>query len=781
MPRHPSGVGAVLIALSAALLFAQSADRVAPREASATSSTDAPESVRPFLERYCISCHSSGPGEEGREPSGDFDLAPWVEQVATHWDEIDAFEVRDRVRYFEMPPRGERQPTETEREAFLAALDAWLGPDPLAAEVDPGPITVRRLNRTEYENTVRDWLGVDFDAAALFPADDVGDGFDNNADVLSLSPMLLEKYLQAAETIAARAVFDRARDGRGASIVVDAGEFDRQRSGRPRDGVLWLSSTEEVSKRVSIDQAGRYRWILTATGQQAGPEPVRCEFRRDGRRLGEVKVPVQVPKQGTYEFFAELSAGTQRVGVAFINDYYRPEHPDPKQRDRNCGIVSLRLEGPLDPAELPRFQRERFPEIVPMADSWSRWEVLAPTLMAEATRRPVDAEALGELRAVVADISPEEPNLEELMRSTLIALLVSPRFIFRLELDPPGTPGPTRDLDDHELAVRLSYFIWSTLPDAELRRLADEGRLTEPEVWQGQVTRMLRDARSLALAENFATQWLQIRDLLERRPDPRRFPRVDDALLADMRMETVLLFDAVLREKRPVWELLEAEFTFVNEALAEHYGIPGVRGDHLRRVRVASPERRGLLGQGSVLLATSNPTRTSPVKRGKWILEAILDSPPPPAPPGVDGLVTEGDEAGEKTLRELLVAHRADPDCSGCHARMDALGFGLENFDAVGRWRTLEGDRPVDATGELPDGRVFSGPRELRGVLRSDPSFLRSLSKQMLTFALGRGTVDGDRPLIERCVKQLQEEPTFERLILEITRSEPFRRKRVEP
>lgn len=750
-----------------------------PASVVSTSNPSVPLRVPRFLQKYCLDCHREEPreGKSSRPPSGDFDLTPWVEKPLVEWDRELSDEMRDRVRYFEMPPRGEVQPTEAERNAFLSELDRYLGAVNAATPIDPGPITVRRLNRTEYENTIRDWLGVDFDARELFPADDVGDGFDNNADVLSLSPMLLEKYLQAADTIVARAVFDRQR-GAADSIELPAEKLTR-RGGKPRRGVHWLSSVAEVHATPTIERAGRYRWTLRAFGQQAGPEPVRCEFRRNDRAIERVAVPAIRSAPGDYSIEADLPAGTPKVAVAFINDYYRPKHKDPKQRDRNCAIVSLTLTGPLDPLDLPAFQARRLPEVVSLDESWNAWEQLAPELLREATRRPAAAEAVDRLRDLVRATSPEKPTLEQLVRATLTALLVSPRFIYRIEVDPPSASSDTRDLDDHELAVRLSYFLWSTAPDDELRRLADEGALRRPEIRDAQVRRMIRDARSLSLAENFATQWLQIRDLTERSPDPKRFPSVDPELIAAMRMETVLLFDAVLREQRPLWDLLEADFSFVNASLAEHYGLPGVRGPWLRRVPIENADRRGLLGHGSVLLATSNPTRTSPVKRGKWILEAILDSPPPPAPPGVDGLTADGASEQGRSLRELLEEHRADPECASCHLRMDALGFGLENFDAVGRWREREGKHPVDASGALPDGRSFSGPAELRRVLRSDSSFLRSVSKQMLTYALGRGTVDTDRPLLERFVSELEADPTFERLILEVTRSEPFRRKRV--
>ncbi len=360
---------------------------------------------------------------------------------------------------------------------------------------------------------------------------------------------------------------------------------------------------------------------------------------------------------------------------------------------------------------------------------------------------------------------PSGATFEQRLRIAVTAILVSPHFLFRIE------PAGDRDLDDFELASRLSYFLWSSMPDDELFALARKGEV-RPNLRE-QARRMLRDPRASSLAENFATQWLQISRIDSVTPDPGRFPGVTRALLEDMRTETILLFDAVLREDRSVWELLDGEFTFVNERLAKHYGLPGVRGERMRRVR----RRGGVLAHASVLTATSNPTRTSPVKRGKWILESLLDEPPPPPPPGLDGLKDDGKHVEGLTLRQRFEQHRKDPMCAACHATMDALGFGLENYDAVGRWRERDGSLPVDATGKLPDGRSFDGPAGLRAILKQDPAFPRSLSKHMLTYALGRGVADADERALGRLVKALQRTPTLRRLVEEIVTLEAFTRR----
>ncbi|MHC4956882.1 MAG: DUF1592 domain-containing protein [Planctomycetota bacterium] len=706
-----------------------------------------------FVEEYCMRCHV------GRKAKGGID----VEKLRpTDW-----YKLRRQLRARTMPPETAERPAEDEYAAALRWVEAEL--KKAAPPEDPGRVTVRRLNRAEYENTIRDLLGVDFDARARFPADEVGHGFDNVGDVLGLPPLLLEKYLDAAEEIARRAIVDL--DPTHPPTVRRTGDrlLRRGKGGGARGRVMVLWAPDEAYFSHRFPREGDYILRGRAFGWQAGDEVVRMALRLDGRRVDAFDVHATMTAPGTYEARVRVTAGRHRVGMAFINDYYNPKAKDPRQRDRNSAVLHLEVVGPLDKQRLGAAQRWLTPR--------GRGALGAGVkrLLDRAFRRPATE---GEVKAVlrVVDASaPRGASFEARLRIAIAAALVSPNFLFRLE---PGEES--RPLDDFELASRLSYFLWSSMPDEELFRAARTGRLSEPDGpygLVGQARRMLKDARATALAQNFATQWLRIRDLEQRAtPDPGRFAGVDGELLAAMEAETVLFFDAVMREDRGIGDLLDADFTFVNERLARHYGLPGVRGALMRRVR----GRGGLLDHASVLTVTSNPTRTSPVKRGKWILEALLDAPPPAPPPGLDGLDADGKAKKGLTLRQRFEQHRADPRCASCHVQMDALGYGLETYDAVGRPRTTENGLPIDSSGTLPDGRTFDGPAELRAVLKKDPAFPRALSKHLLAYALGRGVADADEPALERCVKALEQRPTLRRLVEEIVTLDAFRMRKGE-
>ncbi len=745
----------------------------------------------PFLEQHCLRCHT------GAKAKAELDLTQYASLEQLLVDREEWTEVRDRVRHHEMPPKGEPRPTAAELETFIAWLQAGLTRP--SANVDPGYVPPRRLNRVEYRNTVRDLLGVDFDPSETFPVDDVGHGFDNNADVLSLSPLLVEKYLAAAETIADRAVRDPQLDG-PPSIQRPAADLRSDR-GKLYGRVISMSTSAETYFEHDVTTEGRYLVRATCHGQQAGPESVQADFRIDRQKMKTVSIPATREHPAVYEAEVRLEPGRRKIGIAFTNDYYSPKDPDPNNRDRNMYVHGMELVGPLDSAALTDLQRRWLPsgDAQPsppkrgVAEQKAALRRAVVGLGERAFRRPLTTDDVDALLTVVDRSVDAGASNEARLRIVITALLASPRFLFRLETTQPtappstplssnrgqGTETSSRPLDDFELASRLSYFLWSSMPDEALFRAARAGELSTAEGTSAQVRRMLRDPRSLALADNFATQWLQIRDLQQHEPDPLRFPDVDRSLRDAMRQETVLLFDAILRENRSVWTLLDADFTFVNEPLAELYEIGGVRGPWMRRVPAGS-RGGGVLAHASVLTSTSNATRTSPVKRGKWILEALLDSAPPPPPPEVEGLKEE--EAGRDgaTLRELLERHRADPSCSTCHDRMDALGFSLESFDPIGRVRHAEGRHEIDDTGQLPDGRSFRGIGGLRQVLLGERDFLRSLSKHLLVYAIGRGAEPTDEPALERVTAALEVEPTIERAVLEIVQLDAFRRRRVE-
>ena len=719
--------------------------------------------VAPFLEEHCLDCHT------GKRAKAKLDLARFSDDAAVKADADVWWRVHERLRRREMPPPEDREsPTDAEYRGVLSWLEAVL-PDGAG---DPGRVTLRRLNRVEYRNTIRDLLGVEFDTTTNFPADDVGHGFDNIGDVLSLPPLLMEKYLAAAQEIAARTILD-ADAATPPVRKIKATSLRFASNGKAvRGSVGSIYPPDGLYADVALPRDGEYLLRARAYGDQAGPDVVRMAFVVGRKRIKTVMVPNVKKDPRTYEVRARIPGGTQRIRVDFVNDFYNPRDPNPNERDRNLHILGLEVEGPLDVQALPASHRRIIPEPAPSL------RAIVETVAPRAWRRPVTKREVDRILRVVERAAPTA-RFERRVRIALVALLVSPHFLFRLEIDAkPDDPDAVRSLNDYEIASRLSYFLWSSMPDDELFRLAANSELNGRDVLDAQVRRMLRDARASALATNFASQWLQIRALDQIAPDPKRYPQFDAALEEAMRLESELFFEAILREDRPVWELLRADFSFLNERLARHYGVPGVSGARMRRVPLSGTRRGGILTHGSVLAVTSSPLRTSPVRRGKWILEVILDAAPPPPPPGLDQFDESPEAVEGASLRERLEQHRADPKCAVCHARMDSLGFALENFDAIGRWRERDGRFAVDASAKLPDGRAFEGVDGLRKLLDKDEAFPRSLSRHMLTYALGRGLNRSDRKAVDRLVGALEKEPTLSRLIREIVRLDAFRKRR---
>lgn len=718
--------------------------------------------VRPVVVKFCLGCHS------GLRPAGTIDL----DKTATHAQFLQQRDLWDRVsqalRSSHMPPPGQPAPTAAQRKQVADWIDTTLSAD--CAVADPGKVTLRRLNRAEYDNTIRDLLGIDFQASADFPSDDVGYGFDNIGDVLSISSLLLEKYLAAAEAIAERAIAlpgkrawtvdpDRARLDGGVRVG-DSGEFGFFANG-------------EASFAFDLPRAGQYTLKIEAGGQQAGPDRCRMEVRVDGK---PVQAPIEVAatraKPVLYELPLRLGP-RQRIAVAFVNDYYRPQDPDPVQRDRNLYVNAIELTGPHDPdGALPASHR-RIVVARPESDDWAPAlrKVLGP-LATRAYRRPATADEVERLVTIGLLAKKSGESFEKGVRLGVQAVLVSPHFLFRVENPKPGPLG------GYEIASRLSYFLWSSMPDQTLFELAGKGALGKPENLVTQVRRMTKDPKVAALAENFAGQWLQLRKLEIAQPDSKLFPQFDEALKESMRAETTLFFRNIVAEDRSILEFLEANYTFLNERLARHYGIHGIQGSEFRKVTLGDARRGGLLAQASILTVTSNPTRTSPVKRGKWVLENILGTPPPPPPPGADTLPGGDGPLTGKTLRAKMEEHRKNPTCASCHSRMDPIGFGLENFDAVGAWRDREGDEEVDATGQLPDGTRFEGPASLRAYLVSKKDqFAGALAERMLTYALGRGLTAVDRCHIESIVKRCRASGyRFSALVEGVVLSDPFRK-----
>ncbi len=727
----------------------------------------------PFLKKYCIDCHS------GDSPEGMLSLAKFTDERTLLKNRKTWERAFDLVTQGVMPPMDAAQPSADEKAALVGYLDKLLFQIDCNVVHDPGRVTIRRLNRAEYNNTIRDLVGIDFHPADDFPTDDVGYGFDNIGDVLSLPPLLMEKYLDAAESIARKAVL--AIDPKNPSLAQFDSERLQYKGQGHRQEVITLASAGQVSAVHEFPVRGDYRVRIRAGQDKGGNEDAKMQLLLDGNAFKVVDVKARRSRMEDYEATFEAKAGRHEVSAAFINDFY----DEKKKEDRNLHIQQIEIIGPLDvkPEDLPEFHRQLLAHR-PSAEKTVEAAVrddLRP-FVKRAFRRPVRDEELTKYVKLVNGIVAQGESFEVGMQQAVMAVLVSPEFLFRIEQDKrPNDPADKHPLKEYELATRLSYFLWSSLPDDELFAAAERGDLHTDAVLTAQVQRMLKDPKSQSLIDNFVEQWLQLRILDEITPDPEKFPQFSPDLRNDMQEETKRLFAHLVKEDKDLRELLTAPYTFVNERLAKFYGLPNVKGNEFRQVSLEGTPRAGFLTHGSILTMTSNPNRTSPVKRGKYIMEVVLDTPPPPPPPNVPELEA-AKVAATATFREQLAAHRENPSCASCHRVMDELGFGLENFDAIGRWREKDGDKALDVTGELPDGRHFRGPKELAEVLKErQDDFGRALTEKLLTYALGRGLEYYDQCATRKILKTVKDRGfKFSALATEIALSEPFRLRRGE-
>jgi len=778
-------IGAAFSAIASSLIVGFLATLAGPRQPTqaadaspepAAAKTSFPADVQPLVTRYCGSCHG------GAEPEAGISFARYQTEADVLMDRQTWERTFHLVENGTMPPADNPQPTPDEKAKLLEYLEQVLFRIDCSQVSDPGRVTIRRLNRNEYNNTVRDLLGVTVRPAEDFPSDDVGYGFDNIGDVLSLPPLLMEKYLDAAEAIAAEAL-PGADSHRPEVRAFSRNDLRRSRAAMPHaeDAVI-LVTEGDVSVEVEFPRDGEYSVRVAAAETPAGSEHSKMALRLDAKTLETFEVQARDAEPKTYEHRFRVTSGRHRVALAFLNDFYDEKARDRARRDRNLILRDLEISGPLD---VPPPPKSPLLQTVPDSDTSvaeAARRNLTPFLK-RAFRRPVTLAEIDRFVGVVQSAVDKGESFPFGMRLAVTAILVSPHFLFRIETDAnPNDPNDPHPLNNYELAARLSYFLWSSQPDDILLAQADQGNLHQDAILADHVRRMLKDPRSRALVDNFAEQWLQLRILNEITPDPRQFPEFTVDLREDMKQETRLFFDAILREDRSILEFLDGPYTFLNGRLARHYGIPGVEGDSFRRVELAGKHRAGLLTQASILTLTSNPDRTSPVKRGKWIMEVLLDQPPPPPPPDVPELDVAAKAAPQSTLRQQLELHRQNPTCNSCHRVMDQLGFGMENFDAIGRWRDQDAGQPLDTSGELPGGATFRGPVELARVLRQQQcQFAECLTEKMLTYALGRGLEFYDRCATDKIVEALKEQQfRFSVLVTEIVRSQPFRMRRGE-
>ena len=763
-----SAAGVVLALNASTPSKSSGAKQIPPAKAAAAPGFDS--TVQPVLRTTCVPCHND------RLASGGLNLGPFLAAGSLNEQRDGWHRILQKLKSGEMPPKGMPRPADkidaliTFVHGEFERLDRNLKPD-------PGRVTARRLNRNEYRNTIRDLLGVDFRADKDFPTDDSGEGFDNIADVLSISPMLMEKYVAAAERIAARAI---GADPLPKPFTVEY--HTKNRTIRRVD-----RSTVEAAHRVDFD--AEYIVRIGLPGQRSeDAKPVTLGLWMDGKLIESMPVETKPSKLVYFEPYSEeqfkvyLPEGDHSFRAGFIDDEFVKglTEKDAYSNKANKYLNSIVFIGPF-PSAAERPSRKQILICDPKSGSACVEKIIAK-LARRAYRRPVAAKEVAALVKFVNLAQADGQSVEQGLQLAIQAMLVSPHFLFRAERDPnPTDATAVHRVSDLELASRLSYFLWSSMPDDELLGLAEAGRLRTQAVLDGQVKRMLADPKSAALADNFAGQWLEVRNLDSVKPDPQKFPDWGPELREAMRTETRLFFDAVLRENRPITDFLDAKFTFLNERLAKHYGISGITGPEFQRVELTSDQRGGVLTQASVLTVSSYPTRTSAVIRGKYVLQNILGTPPPPPPPDVPALDEES-VGNVGSFRQQLEKHRSNPTCASCHNRMDVLGFGLENYDAIGRWRTTDGKFPIDASGTFPNGKSFSTPAEMKVLLRNDlPEFARCLTEKMLIYSLGRGLQPYDRRTVDGLVKQVTAaDYRFQALLYAVVRSLPFQSRRGE-
>jgi hypothetical protein len=724
--------------------------------------------VKPILDDVCTRCHNEKKANAG------LNFTPFMD-AATLASRRDTWEmIVDKVKSGDMPPADEDPLSAHERTAMVSALETAFARADRDLKPDPGHVPAHRLTRVEYANTVRDLLGVEFRATDEFPPDDSGYGFDNIGDVLTVSPALMQRYLSAAEKIAARAV--------GGGTLPAPGVFTRRsRVRKVADGVLELHDILEYDADYTVR--------VGVSGHRGDDDPpVTLAIVVDGNTVKTVSIPVKltaVNKQGgstqrsVYEARLFLPGNGHTFRAMFVDDETLKSIAPKSRGDVNQNIFPefIDVAGPYKPSA-PQAVKKAALVCDPASGTLCAQRIVR-TLARRAYRRPVTAADLAPLDRIYAKAIARGYKPLEAVQFAIAAMLVSPNFLFRVEKDPlPGVVAPVSDV---ELASRLSYFLWSSMPDAELLRLAEAGRLHVPAVLAAQVTRMLADPKAAALADNFASQWLGTRTLDGLTRDQMKFPEWNAELRDAMKTETRLFVDAVLRDNRPISDFIDGRYTFLNERLAKHYGVAGVEGPDFRRVDLSTDERSGVFTQASVLTVSSYPTRTSVVLRGKYLLETVLNAPPPPPPADVPPL-DEKDIGVAVSHRAQLEQHRANSLCASCHNKMDPLGFGLENYDAVGKWRTTDGAFPIDATGTFPGGRSFGTPAELKALLRSRmPQFTKSLAERMLTYALGRGVEPYDRLVVKDLVaKTAADGYRIQALVQAIVASVPFQERRGE-
>ena len=828
-----------VVALATVCVHAVRLQGPSVQKAAPVPSVTAP-APRAVIDKYCVTCHN-----QQRKTAGLMLDQMDIEHVA---DRADVWEkVIRKLRTGEMPPKGMPRPDNAASSGLASYLEHSLD-EAAAVSPSPGWVPVHRLNRTEYANAVRDLLALEIDSRTLLPADDRDqEGFDNIAGVLSLSPALMEAYMNAARTISRMAISDSGIVPvfETTSLVRAVDQEDRMSEDLPfesRGGLaIRYHFPLDGEYVVKIRLMRQLYYYLIGMGF-----PHQLEVRVDGARVkvftvgGEAKgrpspetfVGNIISPDSSWETYMhdadaglearfQVKAGTRVVGISFLDGHLEDEGvAQPPQTDYdsmlnahydgNPSVESVAIGGPYNPGGhgdtatrrkifvcypkgggasgaargdgAPQAERESGGKGPPdLTDEDSCARNILSTLGRRAFRRPLTDEDLQDLLGFYR-AGRKDGDFDNGIQRALERILADPDFLFRIESAPEGVKAAAYPLSDLDLASRLSFFLWSSIPDDELLEVAGRGKLKDPAILTQQVHRMLADPRSKALVENFADEWLKVRELAGVTPDPHLFPEFNENLRSAFRQETELFVESQFREDRSVFELLTANYTFLNEQLARHYGISNVYGSHFRRVTLSDSHRFGVLGQGSVLTVTAYPNRTSPVLRGKWLLDNILGSPPPPPPPDVPALKDNGENGRMLSMRQRMEEHRKNPVCASCHVRMDPLGFALENFDAIGRWRTADSGAAIDASGSLPDGAEFQGIEGLRDLMaRHRDEFASTFTRKLLTYAVGRAVEYYDQPAVRKILREAAaDNDRWSAIILGIVKSVPFQMRRAE-
>ena len=763
----------------------------------AQSSEAAPNQA--LVKKYCATCHSEKLKTAGLSLET-LDLSR-VPANADTWEKV----IR-KLHTGSMPPQGMPRPAQPELDGLVSYLEASI--DKVAsAKPNPGRATLHRLNRTEYANAIKEILGLQIDAAALLPNDDESYGFDNIADVLKTSPALIERYMSASWNISRLAVGNL-------NIVADTTIYrarpdlsqDDHIEGLPlgtRGGLKFIHNFQldgEYIFRVRM-------WRATTDIFRGLKFPNEVDYAIDGKRVGLVRIGGRADEKESEENSGlsasnldqrlmlrfPVKAGPHEVVITFLkktaaqeDDILQPflrSNVDPVGYQGQLSVDRVSVNGPLNPTGIsntPSRQKIFICRPAPGLDEVTCAKGILSALARKSYRRPVTEKDSEQLLTFFQKGRNEGKSFDAGIEAGIQLILASPEFLFRFEPDPPNMAADTPyRVNDLELASRLSFFLWSTIPDEPLINLATQGKLKDPAVLNQQVKRMLADAKGSALTENFAGQWLFLRNLKGMNPDFETFPDFDDNLRQGMRRETELFFNSILAEDRSIMDLMNGDYTFVNERLAKHYGMKGIYGEDFRRVPVTDENRRGILGQASILAVTSVPTRTSPVQRGKWILSNLLGTPPPAPPPNVPALKTSAEAGKVSSLRERMEAHRATPYCAACHKVMEPLGFSLENFDAVGQWRETDEGAKIDPSGTLYEGTKVTKPADLRKALMARPEvFAGVFTEKLMTYALGRGVEYYDMPTIRAILRDAKPNNyKFSSILMGVINSAPFQMK----